>query len=221
MLDRDLAALYGVTTGNLNKAVQRNSDRFPADFTFQLTDDETADLVFQFGRSRRHGGSRFNPYVFTQEGVAKLSNVLRSPRAVHSLSASTGERVRVRCRFGILHPPAHDTAGETAPRNWLSRHPQGRRRPGQSESKTKKQSATLHQQSTLNCSQNARRQMDRTLRGMAGGQWVFEKAVNVKRLFDHGRRHKQVNRGDAEAQIQTRSHQIAFQLESGGEAVNI
>jgi hypothetical protein len=98
MLDRDLAALYGVTTGNLNKAVQRNSDRFPADFTFQLTDDETADLVFQFGRSRRHGGSRFNPYVFTQEGVAKLSNVLRSPRAVHSLSASTGERVRVRCR---------------------------------------------------------------------------------------------------------------------------
>src|SRR5439155_4801682 len=63
MLDRDLAALYGVTTGNLNKAVQRNPDRFPADFTFQLTQDETAGLIFQSGRTKRRGGSRFNPYV--------------------------------------------------------------------------------------------------------------------------------------------------------------
>src|SRR5881396_2279595 len=82
MLDRDLAALYGVTTGNLNKAVQRNSDRFPADFMFQLTDEETETLIFQFGRSKQRGGSRFNPYVFTQEGVAMLSSVLRSLRAV-------------------------------------------------------------------------------------------------------------------------------------------
>jgi hypothetical protein len=80
MLDRDLAVLYGVETGNLNKAVLRNADRFPADFMFQLTDEEAADLIFQSGRPSRHGGSRFN-YVFTQEGVAMLSSVLRSPRA--------------------------------------------------------------------------------------------------------------------------------------------
>ena len=70
MLDRDLAALYGVTTGNLNKAVQRNADRFPTDFMFQLNDEETADLIFQSGRSKQRGGRRFNPFVFTQEGAS-------------------------------------------------------------------------------------------------------------------------------------------------------
>ncbi len=96
MLDRDLAALYGVTTGNLNKAVQRNLERFPADFMFQLTDEETADLIFQFGRSNQRGGRRFNPYVFTQEGVAMLSSVLRSPRAIQVNIAVMRVFVRLR-----------------------------------------------------------------------------------------------------------------------------
>jgi hypothetical protein len=65
MLDRDLAALYGVTTGNLNKAVQRSFDRFPVDFMFQLNDEETAGLIFRSGTPKKRGGSRFNPYVFT------------------------------------------------------------------------------------------------------------------------------------------------------------
>jgi hypothetical protein len=69
MLDRDLAALYGVTTGNLNKAFQRNSDRFPADFMFQPTDDEATDLIFQLGRSRRHGGRQ--PSINNQSSTAQ------------------------------------------------------------------------------------------------------------------------------------------------------
>src|SRR5437773_9014073 len=94
MLDRDLAALYSVTTGNLSKAVQRNSDRFPADFMFQLTTDEAEALRFHFGSLKRGQHFKYLPRVFNQEGVAMLSSGLRSPRAVHSLSASTGERVR-------------------------------------------------------------------------------------------------------------------------------
>ncbi len=84
MLDSDLATLYGVTTFNLNKAVRRNADRFPKDFMFRLTPGESANLIFQFGISRRagHGGRRNLPHVFTQEGVAMLSSVIRSPRAV-------------------------------------------------------------------------------------------------------------------------------------------
>lgn len=82
MLDADLAALYGVTTGNLNKAVRRNLDRFPSDFMFQLTSEETETLIFQFGRSNGRGGSRHCPYAFTEQGVAMLSSVLHSPRAV-------------------------------------------------------------------------------------------------------------------------------------------
>jgi hypothetical protein len=81
MLDRDLASLYGVTTGNLNKAVKRNIDRFPADFMFQLTPDELKNLIFQIGTSR-WGGTRKPPYVFTDYGVAMLSGVLTSQRAV-------------------------------------------------------------------------------------------------------------------------------------------
>ena len=80
--DRDLAALYGVETGNLNKAVQRNSERFPPDFMFQHSDDEAAGLIFQSGTSKQRGGRRHNPYAFTEQGVAMLSSVLRSERAV-------------------------------------------------------------------------------------------------------------------------------------------
>jgi DNA-binding PadR family transcriptional regulator len=82
LLDADLARLYGVTTGNLNKAVKRNQPRFPSDFMFQLTDEEAAALIFQFGRSNRRGGRRHNSYAFTEQGVAMLSSVLRSERAV-------------------------------------------------------------------------------------------------------------------------------------------
>jgi DNA-binding PadR family transcriptional regulator len=82
MLDSDLAALYGVTTGNLNKAVARNRDRFPSDFCFRLRRDEAKRLIFQIGISNSRGGRRHLPYAFTEQGVAMLSSVLNSPRAV-------------------------------------------------------------------------------------------------------------------------------------------
>jgi phage regulator Rha-like protein len=82
MFDRDLAELYGVTTGNLNKAVKRNIDRFPADFMFRLTLDEYRSLRFQTGTLKKGAHAKYLPYVFTQEGVAMLSGVLNSKRAV-------------------------------------------------------------------------------------------------------------------------------------------
>jgi hypothetical protein len=81
LLDRDLAALYGVSTGNLNKAVGRNLDRFPPDFMLRLTPMELHDLKFHFGTSS-WGGTRKPPRAFTEQGVAMLSSVLRSPRAI-------------------------------------------------------------------------------------------------------------------------------------------
>lgn len=83
MVDADLAGLYRVTTSNLNKAVRRNPERFPDDFMFQLTNAEAKILRFQIGiSSGSYGGRRYRPYVFTEHGVAMLSSVLRSPRAV-------------------------------------------------------------------------------------------------------------------------------------------
>jgi phage regulator Rha-like protein len=82
ILDKDLAVLYGVTTGNLNKAVSRNAERFPADFMLALTPEEHRILRFQFGILRWGSHSKYAPRAFTQEGVAMLSGVLRSPRAV-------------------------------------------------------------------------------------------------------------------------------------------
>ena len=82
LLDSDLARLYGVTTGNLNKAVNRNRGRFPADFVFQLTAEEAQNLIFQIGRSKGRGGRRHLPYAFTEQGVAMLSSVLKSEPAV-------------------------------------------------------------------------------------------------------------------------------------------
>jgi hypothetical protein len=83
MLDSDLASLYEVETFNFNKAVKRNAARFPSDFMFQLTSEEHRILIFQSGISNsRHGGRRHNPFVFTEQGVAMLSSVLRSQRAV-------------------------------------------------------------------------------------------------------------------------------------------
>jgi ORF6N domain len=81
MLDRDLAGLYEVTTGNLNLAVRRNRQRFPGDFMFQLTPDEHLILQSAIPNSAR-GGSRYPPYAFTEHGVAMLSSVLHSERAV-------------------------------------------------------------------------------------------------------------------------------------------
>ena len=81
MLDEDLAELYNVTTGNLNKAVKRNIARFPDDFMFQLTKEEFDNLLFHIGRSS-WGGRRTPPQVFTEQGVAMLSSVLRSKHAI-------------------------------------------------------------------------------------------------------------------------------------------
>ena len=81
ILDRDLAGLYGVSTGNLNKAVSRNLDRFPPDFMFTLTREELENFKFHFGTSS-WGGTRKLPRAFTEQGVAMLSGVLRSRRAV-------------------------------------------------------------------------------------------------------------------------------------------
>lgn len=83
MLDRDLALLYGVETKVLNRAVKRNLQRFPADFMFQLTAEEAEILRCQIGTSSlSHGGRRYLPFVFTEQGVAMLSSVLNSERAI-------------------------------------------------------------------------------------------------------------------------------------------
>jgi hypothetical protein len=91
MIDSDLAELYGVQSKALNRAVRRNQERFPEDFMFQLTPREAADLRCQTGTSsssavpesaNRWGGRRYLPFVFTEQGVAMLSSILRSPRAV-------------------------------------------------------------------------------------------------------------------------------------------
>jgi len=81
MLDRDLAELYGVETKQLTRQVRRNIDRFPTDFMFQLTREEFTNLKCHFGSSS-WGGIRYLPYVFTENGVAMLSSVLSSKRAI-------------------------------------------------------------------------------------------------------------------------------------------
>jgi phage regulator Rha-like protein len=83
MLDSDLADLYHVPTKSLNLAVRRNADRFPEDFMFQLTKEEVSSLRFQFETSNKgRGGRRYLPHAFTEHGVAMLSSVLNSKRAV-------------------------------------------------------------------------------------------------------------------------------------------
>jgi len=84
LLDADLAALYGVETRALNQAVSRNSQRFPEDFMLRLTPEEAASLrsqivILEAGRGRHR---KFQPLAFTEQGVAMLSSVLRSPRAI-------------------------------------------------------------------------------------------------------------------------------------------
>ena len=83
MLDAELAALYGVETKVLVQAIKRNIERFPADFMFQLSTEEFANLRSQFVTSSSgYGGRRYAPYAFTEQGVAMLSSVLNSPRAI-------------------------------------------------------------------------------------------------------------------------------------------
>ena len=85
MIDSDLAGLYQVTTGNLNKAMKRNTARFPEQFCFQLTELEYQNLRFQNGASstnNAHGGRRYMPYIFTEWGIAMLSAALKSDIAV-------------------------------------------------------------------------------------------------------------------------------------------
>jgi hypothetical protein len=112
MLDFDLATLYGVETRTLNQAVKRNADRFPADFMFQLSEQE-AEMVSQFViasaqghsvpdssqiviSSGKHRGKRYRPYAFTEQGIAMLSSVLNSERAVKMNVAIMRAFVRLR-----------------------------------------------------------------------------------------------------------------------------
>ncbi len=91
MLDSDLAKLYGVATGALNRQVKRNPDRFPEDFMFQISNEESESLRCQFGISKlRKGGRRYQPLVFTENGVAMLSTVLKSKRAIQVNISLTG-----------------------------------------------------------------------------------------------------------------------------------
>jgi hypothetical protein len=112
MLDSHLAQLYGVTTGNLNKTVMRNRDRFPADFMFRLNADEAERLIFQIGISKDRGGRRHLPYAFTEQvrektphfglvGSARCAGICLAPRArSHS---SLGHRPRI---SGTSNPSA-------------------------------------------------------------------------------------------------------------------
>ena len=97
MLDSDLADLYGVETKILKRAVKRNHERFPEDFMFQLNNQELIRLRCQNGTSKMgHGGSRYLPYAFTEQGVAMLSGVLTSPRAIKVNIAIMRAFVRLR-----------------------------------------------------------------------------------------------------------------------------
>ena len=105
MLDHDLADLYGVASKALNQAVARNIERFPEDFMFQLTKEEYGILRSQFVTLRSgHGQHRkYLPYAFTEQGVAMLSSVLRSPRAV-------GVNIEIMRAFVRLRQLLHENA---------------------------------------------------------------------------------------------------------------
>ena len=108
MLDKDLAELYHVTTGNLNKAVKRNIKRFPPDFMFQLTNEEflklKENLIFQNGISN-WGGTRKLPYAFTEQGLAMLSGVLNSDIAINVNISIMRAFVAIRQMISALPKP--------------------------------------------------------------------------------------------------------------------
>lgn len=93
MLDRDLAELYQVTTGNLNKAVKRNIKRFPSDFMFQLTTEEWELLKFQIGilKNGRGQHTKYLPYAFTEQGLAMLSGILSTRTQLDAISEALAE----------------------------------------------------------------------------------------------------------------------------------
>ena len=109
MLDADLAQLYGVDTRVLVQAVRRNRERFPEDFMFQLNQKEFLILRSQSVISSQWGGRRYRPYAFTEQGVAMLSSVLRSPRAiqVNVASASSWRRSRRGRRLASASGPSN------------------------------------------------------------------------------------------------------------------
>jgi hypothetical protein len=107
MIDADLAELYGVTTFLRNEAVKRNRTRFPEDFMFQMTAEEFTALKSQYAISKPgRGGRRTTPYVFNEEGVAMLSSVLNSERAVQVNIAIMRVFVRLR-EFSSSHKDVH------------------------------------------------------------------------------------------------------------------
>ena len=112
ILDYDLAELYQVTTGNLNKAVKRNIRRFPPDFMFQLSKEEfdelKKNLIFQFGISR-WGGTRKLPHAFTEQGVAMLSGILNSSIAIDMNISIMRAFVAIR-RMAASLPPTNTAA---------------------------------------------------------------------------------------------------------------
>jgi hypothetical protein len=108
MIDADLAALYDVPTKAFNQAIQRNMDRFPEDFMFRLTEEEFVGLRSQFVTSKKgRGGRRYLPYVFTEQGVAMLSGVLNSHRAVQVNIAIMRAFVRMRETMASHRELAH------------------------------------------------------------------------------------------------------------------
>lgn len=106
ILDSVLAELYHTETKYINRATNRNPDRFPENFMFQLTDDEWENLKFQSGTSKKQGGRRTLPYVFTEQGVAMLSSVLQTPVAVkvsiQIINAFVEMRKLISSNYGLL-----------------------------------------------------------------------------------------------------------------------
>jgi hypothetical protein len=108
MLDADLASLYEVETRRLNEAVRRNRDRFPEDFMFQLSREEDESLRSQIATSNEgRGGRRYRPYAFTEQGIAMLSTVLRSKRAIQVNIAIMRTFVRLRQLLATHEDLAH------------------------------------------------------------------------------------------------------------------
>lgn len=127
MLDFDLAELYQVETKALNRAVKRNIERFPERYMFQLNKTEFENLRFQIGTSRAHGGTRYLPYAFTEQGVSMLSAVLRSPTAIQvsiliidafvamrnyitTTTQITAELAEMRAKLALLEQTGKDNA---------------------------------------------------------------------------------------------------------------
>ena len=107
LLDMDLAELYGVETRSLVQAVKRNIERFPSDFVFQLDKDEYDSLRSQIVISKGKGGRRYLPYAFTEQGVAMLSSVLRSKRAIQVNVAIMRAFVKLRGMLSTHKELAH------------------------------------------------------------------------------------------------------------------